>query len=94
MLTQNTAEEWSQISWDFMMFSKQMFPGFIILLILALATQSELLQTFSDGICMWEVVLSECLRHDCSRDVSDSRSLFSHQYSWQKYILEHRFNLT
>lgn len=76
------------------MFSKQMFPVFIILLILVLATQSELVQICSDGICMWEVVLSECLKHDCSRDVYDSRSLFSRQYSWLKCILQHRFNLT
>jgi len=76
------------------MFSKQMFPVFIILLILVLATESELVQICSDGTCMWEVVLSECLRHDCSRDVYDSRSLFSRQYSRLKYILEHRFKLT
>lgn len=58
------------------MFSKQVFPDFTLLVILVLATQSELVQICADGLCMWEVVLSECPKHACSRDVYDSSSVF------------------
>lgn len=75
MLTAKTLLEKNLISQD-LMFSKQVFPDFTIPVPLVLAAQSELVQICSEGLCMWEVVLSECLNHACSRDVYDSSSKF------------------
>lgn len=64
------------MSQDLMCFLSRCFPDFTILVMLVLETQSELVQIHSDGLCMWEVVLSNCLQNACSRDVYDSSSVF------------------
>lgn len=75
MLTVKTLLGKNLITQDLML-SKQAFPDFTILVNLVLAAQSGLVQICSEGLCMWEVDLSECLKHACSRDVYDSSSIF------------------
>lgn len=69
MLTVKTLLRKNLISPDLIVFSKQVFPDFTILVISVLATQSELVQICSEGLCMWEVTFvrmsQACLFERC-----------------------------